>query len=116
MSPTATPDSLAELSFELDGFQWAGEERLEVSGRWFGVRGRRFVRPTLTLRAGGRRRRLVALLERKPWAAGWPSAGESRGPPSRRAPGPPPSPGAATARTSPPPASRWLRTSCSSSR
>src|SRR4051794_492033 len=69
MSPTATPDSLAELSFELDGFQWAGEERLEVSGRWFGVRGRRFVRPTLTLRAGGRRRRLVALLEHKPWAA-----------------------------------------------
>src|SRR3954447_15407119 len=70
MSPTATPDSLAELSFELDGFQWAGEERLEVSGRWFGVRGRRFVRPTLTLRADGRRRRLIALLEHKPWAAG----------------------------------------------
>src|SRR3954469_17602332 len=69
MSPTATPDSLAELSFELDGFQWAGEERLEVSGRWFGVRGRRFVRPTLTLRAGGRRRRLVAVFEHKPWAA-----------------------------------------------
>src|SRR3954454_20608593 len=70
MSRTATPaDPLAELSFELDGFEWAGEERLEVSGRWFGVRGRRFVRPTLTLRAGGRRRRLVAVLEHKPWAA-----------------------------------------------
>src|SRR3954465_3860059 len=83
MSPTATPDSLAELSFELDGFQWAGEERLEVSGRWFGVRGRRFVRPTLTLRAGGRRRRLVALLEHKPWAAGeesaWTAACAGRG-------------------------------------
>src|SRR3954471_4713756 len=70
MSRTATPaDPLAQLSFELDGFQWAGEERLEVSGRWFGVRGRRFVRPTLTLRAGGRRRRLIAVLEHKPWAA-----------------------------------------------
>src|SRR3954471_7290874 len=70
MSRTATPaDPLAQLSFELDGFQWAGEERLEVSGRWFGVRGRRFVRPTLTLRAGGRRRRLIAVLEHKPWPA-----------------------------------------------
>src|SRR3954462_1607722 len=78
MSRTATPaDPLAELSFELDGFQWAGGERLEVSGRWFGVRGRRFVRPTLTLRAGGRRprpargrpRRRVALRGHKPWAA-----------------------------------------------
>src|SRR3954464_4472231 len=70
MSRTATPaDPLAQLSFELDGFQWAGEERLEVSGRWFAVRGRRFVRPTLTLRAGGRRRRMIAVLDHKPGAA-----------------------------------------------
>src|SRR3954463_16190604 len=67
--PAITADPLAQLSFELDGFQWAGEERLEVSGRWFGVRGRRFVRPTLTLRAGGRRRRRIAGPEHKPWAA-----------------------------------------------
>src|SRR3954463_3703655 len=70
MSRTATPaDPLAELSFELDGFEWAGEERLEVTGRWFGVRGRRFVRPTLTLRASGRRRRMIAPLDHQPRAA-----------------------------------------------
>lgn len=42
-----------------------------VSGRWFGVRGRRFVRPTLTLtmRADGGEQRSLADLEHKPWAA-----------------------------------------------
>src|SRR4051794_9827781 len=70
MSSAATPaDPLAQLSFELERFRWEGEERLEVSGRWFAVRGRRFVRPTLTLRAGGRRRRMIAVLDHKPWAA-----------------------------------------------
>jgi hypothetical protein len=44
--------------------------RVEVHGRWFGVRGRRFVRPTLTLRRrGGREVRALAELEHKPWAA-----------------------------------------------
>ncbi len=44
--------------------------RVEVSGRWFGVRGRRFVRPTLTLTLGdGGPRRWLAELEHKPWAA-----------------------------------------------
>src|SRR5436309_8604741 len=86
MSRTATSaDPLAQLSFELDGFGWTGEERLEVTGRWFGVRGRRFVRPTLTLRAAGRRRRMIALLEHKPWAAddeaAWIAAFTWRGPP-----------------------------------
>ena len=38
-----------QTGFELDRFQWAGEDRLEVEGRWFGVRGRRFVRPVLTV-------------------------------------------------------------------
>src|SRR5690349_2556715 len=70
MSQTVTPaDPPAALGFELERFGWAGDERLEVSGRWFGVRGRRFVRPTLTLRAAGRRRRLIALLDHKPWPA-----------------------------------------------
>src|SRR5919202_641901 len=70
MSQTVTPaDPPATLGFELERFGWAEDERLEVTGRWFGVRGRRFVRPTLTLRAGGRRRRLIALLDHKPWAA-----------------------------------------------
>lgn len=45
--------------------------RVEVSGRWFGVRGRRFVRPalTLTLGDGVPERRCLAELEHKPWAA-----------------------------------------------
>src|SRR4051794_41897171 len=60
---------LAQLSFELERFEWAADDRLEVAGRWYGVRGRRFVRPTLHVRAGGRRRRLIALLDHKPWPA-----------------------------------------------
>jgi len=58
-----------QTGFELDRFQWSGDDRLEVEGRWFGVRGRRFVRPVLTVRVGGGRRRLLALLEHKPWNA-----------------------------------------------
>ena len=58
-----------QTGFELDRFQWSGDDRLEVEGRWFGVRGRRFVRPVLTVQVGGRRRRLLALLEHKPWTA-----------------------------------------------
>jgi hypothetical protein len=40
-----------------------------VAGRWFGVRGRRFVRPTLTLLNKGAAVRSLADLEHKPWAA-----------------------------------------------
>ena len=58
-----------QTGFELDRFQWSGDDRLEVEGRWFGVRGRRFVRPVLTVQVGGARRRLLALLEHKPWNA-----------------------------------------------
>ena len=58
-----------QTGFELDRFQWASDDRLEVEGRWFGVRGRRFVRPVLTVQVAGRRRRLLALLEHKPWSA-----------------------------------------------
>lgn len=45
--------------------------RVEVSGQWFGVRGRRFVRPALTLTPadGGPPKRWLADLEHKPWAA-----------------------------------------------
>jgi hypothetical protein len=45
--------------------------QVEVFGRWFGVRGRRFVRPTLTLTPadGGPPRRWLADLAHKPWAA-----------------------------------------------
>ena len=55
--------------FKLDRFEFTGDDRLELSGRWFGVRGRRFVRPTLTLLAGGERHRSLADLADKPWPA-----------------------------------------------
>jgi hypothetical protein len=57
------------FSFELDRFERDDEQGLEVRGRWFGVRGRRFVRPTLTMRIDGAKHRLLADLEHKPWAA-----------------------------------------------
>ena len=70
MARIDTPaDPFTELAFELERFEWTAADRLEVSGRWFGVRGRRFVRPTLHLRVDGRRRRLIAVLDHKPWAA-----------------------------------------------
>jgi hypothetical protein len=40
-----------------------------VAGRWFGVRGRRFVRPTLTVSHKDAEVRALADLEHKPWAA-----------------------------------------------
>jgi hypothetical protein len=67
-SRTAVPEGLA---FEVDRFEWI-DDRLEVSGRWYGLRGHRFVRPALTVEVdedGDDRRRLLADLEHKPWAA-----------------------------------------------
>ena len=57
------------VAFELDRFEMADGDRFEVNGRWFGVRGRRFMRPSLTLVADEEQRRLLADLEHKPWAA-----------------------------------------------
>ena len=57
------------VGFELDRFEMADGDRFEVNGRWFGVRGRRFIRPSLTLVADEEQRRLLADLEHKPWAA-----------------------------------------------
>jgi hypothetical protein len=57
------------VAFELDRFEMADGDRFEVNGRWFGVRGRRFMRPSLTLVDGDEQRRLLADLEHKPWAA-----------------------------------------------
>ena len=54
-------------TFELDRFVVA-DGRLEVAGRWRGVRGRRFVRPTLSALAPGAPPRALADLEHKPWA------------------------------------------------
>src|SRR5215218_9820371 len=59
----------SEVDFELERFERTAEDRIEISGRWFGLRGRRFVRPVLNLNTGGSRRRAIALLEHKPWAA-----------------------------------------------
>jgi hypothetical protein len=61
----ATPS----VTFEVDRFEWTSKSRLEVAGRWFGLRGRRFIRPTLDIEVDGERRRMLALLEHKPWAA-----------------------------------------------
>src|SRR5215211_435757 len=59
----------SEVDFELERFERTTEDRIEISGRWYGLRGRRFVRPVLNLTAGDSRRRAIALLEHKPWAA-----------------------------------------------
>jgi tetratricopeptide (TPR) repeat protein len=57
------------VSFEVERFEPRGRDQLVLSGRWFGLRGRRFVRPTLTLGTGDSRQRALADLEHKPWAA-----------------------------------------------
>ena len=60
----------SEVDFELERFERTREDRIEISGRWYGLRGRRFVRPVLNVNLdGGARRRAIALLEHKPWAA-----------------------------------------------
>lgn len=53
----------AGVSFELERLDVEGDE-LVVTGHWSGVRGLRFVRPTLVAED----RRILATLEHKPWA------------------------------------------------
>lgn len=60
---------MADLRLEVDRFEWAAEDRLEVAGRWHGIRGRVFLRPSLDVRSEDGPRRLLALLEHKPWSA-----------------------------------------------
>jgi tetratricopeptide (TPR) repeat protein len=57
-----------EIAFDLDRLELVGG-RLELAGRWFGVQGRRFMRPSLTLRDDDGETRLLADLAHKPWAA-----------------------------------------------
>jgi hypothetical protein len=57
------------VTFEVERFEWAADDRLELVGRWFGLRGHRFLRPTLDVEVAGERRRMLAVLEHKPWAA-----------------------------------------------
>jgi hypothetical protein len=65
----SAPNRTGEIVFELDRFELVDRRRLELSGRWFGVRGRRFLRPQLTFVAGGKPHRCLADVENKPWAA-----------------------------------------------
>jgi hypothetical protein len=58
-----------QVCFEPERFELTTGDRLELSGRWYGVRGRRFVRPTLMLIGDGERSRALADLEHKPWSA-----------------------------------------------
>src|SRR5215218_3716173 len=66
--PEAPPAS--DVAFDVERFEWTAVDRLEVRGRWTGVRGRRFMRPSLNIGVSRGRRRLIALLDHKPWAAG----------------------------------------------
>src|SRR4051794_41358695 len=65
---TTQGPALTGVDFEVDRFEWTSVDRLEITGRWVGVRGRRFVGPGLNGRLPGGRRRLIALLEHKAWA------------------------------------------------
>src|SRR3954449_4283771 len=64
-----SPEAASTVGFEVERFEWTSADRLEVTGRWFGLRGHRFMRPALIVESGDERRRLLALLEHKPWAA-----------------------------------------------
>jgi hypothetical protein len=68
LGATLADTTVIEPGFVVERFGAAGD-RLEVAGHWHGLRGRRFVRPVLWLHRGETRRRLVAVLDHKPWAA-----------------------------------------------
>jgi hypothetical protein len=68
MSSSEAP-ALPSVTFEVERFGWAADDRLELVGRWFGLRGHRFLRPTLDVDVAGERRRMLAVLDHKPWAA-----------------------------------------------
>ena len=64
------PDVVSDgVAFDVERFEWTQEDRLEVTGRWYGLRGHRFVRPVLMVQAGDEQRRMLAVLDHKPWAA-----------------------------------------------
>jgi hypothetical protein len=75
----------ADVAFEVERVEWPTPDRLEVVGRWFGVRGRRFIRPTLQVDVDGEQRRMLAVLDHKPWAVedgqDWIAAFDWRGEP-----------------------------------
>jgi hypothetical protein len=63
-----TDTTVTEPAFVVERFGPKGD-RIEVAGHWHGLRGRRIVRPVLWLHRGDARRRMVAVLDHKPWAA-----------------------------------------------
>ena len=67
----STPEVVSNgVTFEVERFEWVDGDRLEVTGRWYGLRGHRFVRPVLVVQAAdNEQRRLLAVLDHKPWAA-----------------------------------------------
>ena len=56
------------VAFQVDRFEWTAPDRLELVGRWSGLRGHRFLRPTLDVQVEGERHRMLAVLDHKPWA------------------------------------------------
>ncbi|HWF54185.1 MAG TPA: hypothetical protein VG223_06145 [Solirubrobacteraceae bacterium] len=83
--------SLAEqvtVSFDVEEFSHV-DGYVRVTGHWNGVRGRRFVRPSLSATVNGRPSRVLAELEHKPWSPegeelwvavfGWPEPVELAG-------------------------------------
>ena len=63
-----THGGATQVAFEVERVEWPSPDRLQVVGRWFGVRGRRFIRPTLDVEVDGEPRRMLAVLDHKPWA------------------------------------------------
>ena len=55
--PRVPGETSSEVDFELERFERTQPDRVEIVGRWYGLRGRRFVRPVLNLHGGGPRRR-----------------------------------------------------------
>src|SRR3954447_7371813 len=69
--------AVGEVSFELERFEWAADDRLEVVGRWNGIRGRRILRPALTVDAGGGPQRLLGNpTSGEPWSASFAWSGD----------------------------------------
>jgi hypothetical protein len=65
---STTQPTASGVVFEVDRFEWVAE-RLELAGRWYGLRGHRFMRPLLIVDADDGPRRMLAVLDHKPWAA-----------------------------------------------
>ena len=70
MSQAVGPDRSSDsVTFEVERFERRGPGRLVLSGRWFGVAGRAFARPALTLGTDGDRRRTLAEPPDRSWSA-----------------------------------------------